>query len=168
MKKYFLIMALVLLVACVPAEKQTIPAVQPASPEQITKPTPTAEPEAGPAVSEPAAEAVQSEEKFREAIVPAQVERVPLKEFTLRAFQFAFDPAQIKVKKGDRVRITITSEDVEHGFAIREYGINKRLVPGNPVVVEFTADKAGTFTIYCSVYCGPGHGGMRGKLIVEE
>jgi cytochrome c oxidase subunit 2 len=35
------------------------------------------------------------------------------------------------------------------------------------VTVEFVADKAGTFTFSCSVYCGKGHRGMKGELVVS-
>ena len=32
---------------------------------------------------------------------------------------------------------------------------------------EFIADKKGEFEMFCSVYCGQGHGQMKGKLIVK-
>jgi heme/copper-type cytochrome/quinol oxidase subunit 2 len=44
----------------------------------------------------------------------------------------------------------------------------KSLIPKvrEPVTVEFVADRAGTFDITCSEYCGTGHRAMKGKLIV--
>ena len=33
--------------------------------------------------------------------------------------------------------------------------------------IEFTADKQGTFTVFCSVFCGSGHSGMKGKIIIK-
>jgi len=90
-----------------------------------------------------------------------------VKEFSLTAKQWEFIPSQITVNKGDRVRLTITSVDVPHGFALSEYGINQVLNPGQPVTVEFVADKEGTFNTFCSVSCGIGHSGMRGSLIVK-
>ena len=90
-----------------------------------------------------------------------------VKEFTITAKQFQFSPSTIEVNKGDRVRLIITSTDVPHGFAIAEYGINQRLEVGKPATIEFTADKEGTFTSFCSVICGAGHSGMKGKLIVH-
>ena len=89
------------------------------------------------------------------------------KEFKMTAKQFAFEPSTIEVNKGDKVRLIVTSTDVPHGIAIKEYGINEQLNPGKPVTIEFTADKAGTFTAYCSVFCGSGHSSMKGKLIVK-
>ena len=90
-----------------------------------------------------------------------------VKEFRMTAKQFAFDPSIIEVNKGDKVRLIVTSTDVPHGIAIKEYGINQMLDVGKPATIEFTADKQGTFTAYCSVFCGAGHSGMKGKLIVR-
>ena len=90
-----------------------------------------------------------------------------VKEFTMTSKQFAFEPAVIEVSKGDRVRLVVTSLDVPHGIAIPEYGINERLDPGKPATIEFTAGKEGTFTAFCSVFCGSGHSNMKGKIIVK-
>ena len=90
-----------------------------------------------------------------------------VKEFKITAKRFQFEPSTIEVSKGDRVRLLVTSTDVPHGISITEYGINERLDPGTPKTIEFTADKEGTFTAFCSVFCGSGHGGMKGRLIVK-
>jgi len=89
------------------------------------------------------------------------------KEFRMTAKQFAFEPEVIEVSKGDRVKLTVTSTDVPHGISIPEYGINERLDVGKPVTIEFTADKEGTFTAFCSIFCGSGHSRMKGKIIVR-
>ena len=89
------------------------------------------------------------------------------KEFKITAKRFSFEPSVIEVNKGDKVRLTVESVDVPHGFSILEYGINERLDPGKEVKIEFTADKRGTFTFFCSVFCGSGHTGMKGKIIVR-
>ena len=90
-----------------------------------------------------------------------------VEEFRIEARQFVFEPGTIEVNKGDRVRLIITSVDVPHGFAIKEYGINERLDVGKPKAIEFVADKEGTFTSFCSVACGAGHGSMKGQIIVR-
>ena len=90
-----------------------------------------------------------------------------IKEFKVIAKKYAFVPAEIKVKQGDIVKITLTSEDVAHGLAIKEYGVNVSVKKGEAKKVEFLADKKGTFLFRCSVFCGPGHSGMTGRLIVE-
>ncbi len=90
-----------------------------------------------------------------------------VKEFKMTAKQFAFEPSVIEVNKGDKVRLIVTSVDVPHGFSIPEFGINERLDVGKPVTIEFVADKQGSFTAFCSVFCGSGHGNMKGKIVVK-
>ena len=90
-----------------------------------------------------------------------------VKEFKLTAKQFAFEPETIEVNKGDKVRLIVTSVDVAHGISIPEYKINERLDVGNPVTIEFIADKDGSFDSFCSVFCGQGHSKMRGKIVVK-
>lgn len=91
-----------------------------------------------------------------------------IKEMNLEAFQYGFSPDPLVVKKGDIVKLDITSRDVTHGVYIKEYGINVTIKKGEHKKIEFFAGRVGTFDIICSVYCGPGHSGMRGRLIVEE
>ncbi len=101
------------------------------------------------------------------AIAPTPATSGAVKEFKMTAKQFSFEPSTIEVNKGDKVRLIVTSVDVPHGIAIPEYGINERLDVGKPVTIEFTADKQGSFTAFCSVFCGSGHSSMKGKIIVR-
>jgi len=89
-----------------------------------------------------------------------------VKEFTLIAKQWEFSPSIITVNKGDRVKLMIQSADIAHGIKIDAFNVNNRLEPGQTTIVEFVADKAGTFSFYCNVFCGDGHSGMKGTLIV--
>ncbi len=91
----------------------------------------------------------------------------PVKEFDVIAKQFEFVPGVITVNQGDLVRLKVKSIDVPHGIGITEFGVNEGLPTNVERVVEFIADKKGTFTIFCTVYCGDGHGDMKGKLIVQ-
>lgn len=91
----------------------------------------------------------------------------PTKEFTITAKSWAFDPAVITVKQGDKVKLKIKSIDVTHGFALPDFNVKIDLVPNKEETVEFTADKKGEFTFFCSVMCGEGHRDMNGKLVVE-
>ena len=90
-----------------------------------------------------------------------------IKEIAVTSKRYEFIPAQIKVKEGDIVRLTLTSEDVRHGLAIKDYDVNVVVDKGERKTVEFLADKKGTFEFHCSVRCGQGHGRMLGTLIVE-
>ena len=89
-------------------------------------------------------------------------------ELDVEAKQWEFTPDTITVNKNDRVILHITSVDVTHGFALDAYDIRESLDPGITVTVDFIANKAGECPFYCSVFCGQGHGQMRGKLVVKE
>ena len=84
----------------------------------------------------------------------------------MTARQFSFDPDTVTVKQGQHVTLVITSADVAHGISIPGYDINEQIPAGKSVTVQFDATKTGTFTFYCSVYCGAGHRGMQGQLVV--
>ncbi len=84
----------------------------------------------------------------------------------VKAKKYAFMPGEIVVNQGEKVRFDLSTEDVTHGIQLKEFKVDQRIEPGKPVSVEFTADKAGTYTFHCSVFCGLGHMGMRGKLVV--
>ncbi len=89
-----------------------------------------------------------------------------VREMKVTAKKYEFLPNPIGVKIGEKVRLRITSSDVEHSFSIKEYNINQDLSKGKEKIIEFTADKVGSFTIKCNVFCGPGHGKMKGSLVV--
>ena len=89
------------------------------------------------------------------------------KEFNVEAFQFGYEPDEIRVKQGDHVKIRLSTRDVGHSLNIREYGINIPAQPGIPGVKEFIADKKGTFTWHCRIPCGHSHGSMSGTFVVE-
>lgn len=83
------------------------------------------------------------------------------------ASRFQFEPATITVTQGDNVRLRLRSADRTHGLAIKAFRV-KVLIPktGEAATVEFVADQAGAFDITCSEYCGLGHAGMQGRLVV--
>ncbi len=89
-------------------------------------------------------------------------------EFTMTVKNFECDPGVITVKKGQKVRLIITSTDRELGIKLDPFDINQDLPMGDPTTIEFTAGKAGAFEFKCSMNCGKGHGKLKGKLVVEE
>jgi len=90
-----------------------------------------------------------------------------VKVFSLNAFNFGYSQKEIRVKKGDRVRIELVSTDGFHDWVVDEFGAaTTKINTGEKTVVEFTIDKVGEFEYYCSV--GRHRElGMVGKLIVE-
>ena len=89
------------------------------------------------------------------------------REFNMTAKKWEFSPATITVNKGDKVKLSIKSLDVNHGFAISDFNVDKKLIAGQTTIVEFTTDKTGTFTFSCSEFCGVWHSGMKGTIIVK-
>jgi cytochrome c oxidase subunit 2 len=89
-------------------------------------------------------------------------------EVKITAKKFKFDPGRITVRKGDHVKLIVTSVDVDHGIGIREFGVDRNVKKGATEVIEFDADKEGKFTFFCSVFCGDGHPEMTGELIVTK
>ena len=102
----------------------------------------------------------------QEPAAPSAVGNV--REIQMTAKKYEFNPNVLTVKKGDHVKLIITALDHDHGFKLDAFGINQKLKKGDPTTIEFTADKAGTFPVQCSEFCGFGHGRMKGKLVVEE
>lgn len=90
-----------------------------------------------------------------------------VREITVTAKKYEFSPDPIGVKQGEKVRLKITATDTDHGFGVQEYKIDQKLPVGKEQIVEFTADQAGTFVVKCTVFCGFGHGSMKGQLIVQ-
>lgn len=86
----------------------------------------------------------------------------------LTARNFSFAPAEIRVKKGDTVRIVLKNEEGNHNWKIDEFGVETKVITaGETNTVEFVADTVGSFEYYCSVMQHR-QMGMRGMLIVEE
>jgi plastocyanin len=90
------------------------------------------------------------------------------KSFTVETANFSFSLKEIKVKKGDTVKIKLVNKEGFHDMRIDEFGIAtpKLNGEGQTADIEFVAGKTGTFEYYCSV--GQHRAmGMVGKLIVE-
>ena len=83
------------------------------------------------------------------------------------AKRFSWEPAEIQVTVGERVRLVLRTADGLHGIELKKFKINKEIPRGNKAVtVEFTASEAGSFLFFCSEYCGDGHDDMKGVLVV--
>lgn len=102
----------------------------------------------------------------RELTTEEPVEEI--KTFAISGKNFTFSQKEIRVKKGDRVKIDFTSTDGFHDWVIDEFAAaTEKVNTGGSTSVEFVADQVGTFEYYCSV--GQHRAmGMVGKLIVEE
>ncbi|MFZ2299709.1 MAG: cupredoxin domain-containing protein [Candidatus Moraniibacteriota bacterium] len=91
-----------------------------------------------------------------------------VQEITVEAHNWYFVPEEIRVKEGTKVKIIVRGISGAHIFAIPDFSVKSQLVePGETTTVEFVADKKGEFSFKCAVFCGEGHSGMTGRLIVE-
>ncbi len=97
---------------------------------------------------------------------PLQPSAPTTRRFTMVSRQFEFEPNTIQVNQGDTVIITLTADDVVHGFFLDGYGVKMRVEPGQSQTVQFVADKSGKFRYRCSVSCGTMHPFMLGELVV--
>lgn len=95
------------------------------------------------------------------------VETSVVKEFVVSGQNFSFSPSLITVKKGDKVKITFNNTDGFHNLTIDEFGVaTPQSKSPATEVLEFTADKVGSFEYYCSVGTHRSMG-MKGTLKVE-
>jgi cytochrome c oxidase subunit 2 len=85
----------------------------------------------------------------------------------ITAKRFEFVPSTITLKKGETVKLVVTSEDVTHGLFIRPLKIDTDLTPGKTEELTVTPQSAGTFTAICHHFCGAGHGNMKLTVVVE-
>lgn len=87
----------------------------------------------------------------------------------ISAKRFEYSPNVITIKAGVPVIFEFTSLDRVHGFTVPDLGgIRATIEPGKVTRVRIVAPKAGTYEFHCDLFCGEGHEGMTGKIIVEE
>ncbi|MEG0260904.1 MAG: cytochrome c oxidase subunit II, partial [Lysinibacillus sp.] len=89
-------------------------------------------------------------------------------EVVVLASAFLYEPQEIEVPLGSKVKFIATSADVIHGFEIAGTNVNMMLEPG--YISEYVAEinQAGEFLIVCNEYCGTGHTAMYSKLKVVD
>lgn len=84
----------------------------------------------------------------------------------IRGGEVVGGPADIRVKKGDEVRIVV-SADAHDDIHLHGYDIEKPVEPGKPARFDFVADIEGIFEIESHVAEDAGRDPVVGKLTVE-
>lgn len=93
--------------------------------------------------------------------VPVAAAQEAARTIEIHAKRFSFDPAEITVKKGETVKLVVSSEDVEHSLVIPDLHVNATIKKDHPAEVTITPDKMGDFKGKCGHFCGSGHGSMK-------
>ena len=75
---------------------------------------------------------------------------------------------ELHVPLGTAVKLTMTSEDVIHSFFVPAFRVKADVIPGRYTTVWFETTKTGTFSLYCTEYCGAEHSRMIGQVVVME
>jgi cytochrome c oxidase subunit 2 len=72
----------------------------------------------------------------------------------------------LHVPVGENVKLTMTSQDVIHGFYIPAFRLKKDVLPGRYTSAWFNANRTGVYHLFCSQYCGTNHSEMIGWVYV--
>jgi cytochrome c oxidase subunit 2 len=75
---------------------------------------------------------------------------------------------ELHVPVGAKVKLTMTTEDVIHSFAVPAFRIRTDVVPGRYTFAWFEATKTGRYHLFCTEFCGTNHSGMTGWVEVME
>ena len=72
----------------------------------------------------------------------------------------------LRVPRGERIDIAVTSRDVWHNFGIPAFNVKSDAIPGQETDAWFVGDRTGTFQAVCYELCGAGHSQMNADVIV--
>jgi len=79
-----------------------------------------------------------------------------------------FSPDALRAKVGVPLHVRLISDDVVHGFAVGKMDMQSvDVLPGKVADITVTFDKPGTYTFYCTRWCGINHWRMRGTIEVS-
>lgn len=108
------------------------------------------------------------------------------REINITSYKYGYRPAVIRVNKGDKITLRLSSEDVTHGFYLEGYDFDAKVRAEMPSFwirqpsksaeydkdpiesYTFVANKSGKFRYRCSITCGSFHPFMQGEMIVES
>jgi cytochrome c oxidase subunit 2 len=111
----------------------------------------------------------QSFSGIRKVPEGAMVVRVKAQQWS---WQFTYDNGRqadlLRVPLGKPVKLVMHSQDVLHCLYVPAFRIKEDCVPGMETYLWFTADRPGSYDIFCTEYCGLGHSGMISKVMVMQ
>ena len=74
----------------------------------------------------------------------------------------------LHIPVGEKIKMTMTSEDVIHSFYVPAFRVKQDVLPGTYTTIWFEATKPGTYHLFCAEYCGAEHSLMVGSVVVME
>jgi cytochrome c oxidase subunit II len=74
---------------------------------------------------------------------------------------------ELHVPVGKEVQLNLKAQDVIHAFWLPALRLKQDTVPGREAELRFKPTKIGEYAINCAELCGPYHGAMITKLIVQ-
>jgi cytochrome c oxidase subunit 2 len=74
----------------------------------------------------------------------------------------------LHVPVGQKILLTMISEDVIHSFFVPAFRAKKDVLPGMYSSLWFTPTQVGTYHLFCAEYCGTKHSEMGGSVIVMD
>ena len=87
-----------------------------------------------------------------------------------RQWRWDIDPVQVPA--GQPIEFHVTSDDVNHGFAIYDSELKivaqTQAMPGFTNVLHVNFDKAGAYRVLCLEYCGLAHHKMMTEITVTD
>lgn len=90
------------------------------------------------------------------------------REIKITATRDDLSPRTIRVYKGEHIKLVVTSQDIDHAFAISEFNISKEIKATQSQVIELMPIREGRFQLSCTAIGEESIAEMIGELVVEE
>jgi cytochrome c oxidase subunit 2 len=75
---------------------------------------------------------------------------------------------ELHVPLGQKIALTMISEDVIHSFFVPAFRVKKDVLPGMYSELWFEPTRVGTYHLFCAEYCGTKHSEMVGRVVVLD
>ena len=98
-------------------------------------------------------------------VTPGQAPMV--RKFQVTAFEGKIAPSTLRVRRGEKVRITFVSRDSSYGIRFKDFDVKEKVTPDKPAVVELSPSTTGSFEFRCTRNWSVKHWSHNGTLTVE-
>lgn len=75
---------------------------------------------------------------------------------------------ELHIPVGQKIRLRMTSQDVIHSFYVPAFRTKRDVLPERYTTFWFEATEPGTYSLFCTEFCGVDHSRMRGRVVVME